>query len=107
MDIIKPSYINIAEGQTGTQVSAILNDALSHVFGSERYDFMQADIIDYTLTYVHSKGTYNISAKLYDNNWTEQSTIGIFTLTSDSAWKLDCPNPITDKWHLLITYLPE
>jgi hypothetical protein len=107
MDIIKPSYINIAEGQTGTQVSAILNDTLSHVFGVERYNFNQTDIVDYALSYVHSKGTYNIMVRLYDNNWIEQPTAGLFTLTSDSAWKLDVPNDITGTWHLIITYLPE
>jgi hypothetical protein len=110
MDIItNTGYTQVAEGQTGTEVAGIINTAQGYIYGTERYEFSQEDISNDVLNYVHKKETKNIMAKLYDNNWTEQLTAGLFTLVSGNEaneWELSVPNAITGTWKLVITYLP-
>jgi hypothetical protein len=107
MVIIKnTSYTPVAEGQTGLIVAGIINDSQSIIYGTERYQFTQSDIISYNLNHVHNKGIWNVKATLYDNNGIEQLTAGLFTRVSANEWNLSVPNVLTGTWELIVTYLP-
>jgi hypothetical protein len=106
MDIIKSTYTEVAEGQTGSEVAEIINTAQGHVYSTEQYDITQSDIVDYAVEYNHGKGTRKIHVSLYDNDWILMNTADIFTITDANNWILAVNNAITGTWHLIITYLP-
>ena len=104
MDIIKSNFTPVAEGQTGAVVAGIINDAHGHVDGTEQYDITQADVVDYAVEYNHGKGSRKIKAWLYDKDWVEQTTIGIFSLPDANNWKLDVNDVIDTVLHLIVDY---
>jgi hypothetical protein len=106
MDIIRSTYTEVAEGQTGAEVAEIINTAQGHVYGTQQYDITQADVTDYEVEHNHGKGTRKMHVSLYDNDWAKMSTADIFTVIDANNWKLAVNNEITGTWHLVVTYLP-
>jgi hypothetical protein len=106
MDILKSTYTDVAEGQTGTEVAEIINTAQEHVYGTEQYDITQADVVNNAIEYCHEKGTRKMHVSLYDNDWVKMSTNDIFHVPDANNWRLDINNAITGIQHLIITYLP-
>lgn len=106
MEVIKSSFTKIAEGLTGAQVADIINGGFGFLYGAEQYDITQSDVIDYAVEYEHLKNTVKISPKLYDNDWVEQPTSGIFKLIGPNKWRLACDNAIKGTIHLIVTYMP-
>jgi hypothetical protein len=104
MDIINSSFTPIAEGQTGSAVATTLNAAMAQVYDTVQYDIFPADVISNAVEYNHGKGTRKIRANLYDKDWVEQTTSGIFSLPNANNWKLAVDNAIDTVLHLIIDY---